>query len=424
MYIKQTKILTNSFASENNLYLLILMSSQQRYDRSDIRRLNAISVLNQLKTNGSMSRAMIAASLGLTRATVSNIVNNLLDASIVSETEYDEGGAGRPGLLLNLNPNCGSMIAVDVNLDHVTVVLTNVGQKVLWSEQLPLLPGVGPDEALGQVAELVEQALEISSLRELRCYGICVAWAGLVVREIGELAYGPTSGWEHVALKATWEERFKLPVHVENEAHAGAIGVHHFGPRPGVRNLVYLSLGVGLGAGVFVDGVLLRGKQGFAGQVGHTHFADNGVRCGCGKQGCWVTEIAAAAVKRKLIAAGVTIPRKIGAGVDWVGLVAEKAKAGDPKVLEVLGEVGSQLGAGAARLVQTFNPSMLVIGGRLGQLMQVVEPQIRDAIYADTLHYMLEPLEVIVNTSDDDHVNGCLATVFDSIMKNPLVVGA
>lgn len=398
----------------------LTMIQKQRYDRSDIRWLNAVNVLQQLKFNGPMSRAQIAASLGLTRATVSKIVSVLLDLSIVNETELDQGAAGRPGLLLNLNPNCGSMIAVDVNLDYISVVLSNVGQEVLWSMRLPLLPDLGPEEGLSLVAELIEQALEISTLKGLPCQGICVALAGLVNRDIGELSYGPTSGWEHVPLKAALEGRYKLPVYVENEAHSGAIGVHHFGPRPGVRNLIYLSLGVGLAAGIFVDGVLLRGKQGFAGQVGHTHFTGNGVRCGCGKLGCWVTEIGASAVKRKLTSAGVTIPSKIGAGVDWTGLILEKAKSGDPTVLQVLSEVGVQLGAGAARLVETFNPSMIVIGGRMGQLMKIAELQIKDAIFANTLPYMVEPLEVLVNAEGEDQIQGCLATVFDSIMKNPI----
>ncbi|MEM1221863.1 MAG: ROK family transcriptional regulator [Verrucomicrobiota bacterium] len=399
------------------------MSVKQRYDRRDIRRLNAVSVLNQLRTNGPMSRAMIAASLGLTRATVSNIVKDLLQVSVVSETEYNERGTGRPGLLLNLNPDCGSMIAVDVNLDHFAVVLTNVGQDILWRDRSPLLRNAAPDQVMERVVKLVEHAVKLSAKRNLRCYGICVAWAGLVDRDRGELAYGPTSGWEHVPLKRHWESRFKVPVYVENEAHAGAIGVHHFGPRPGVRNLVYLSLGVGLGAGVYVDGVLLRGKQGFAGQVGHTHFLDNGVRCGCGKQGCWVTEIGASGIERKLTAAGFTIPGKVNSSVDWVDLIFEQAQAGNPKVLLVLREVGSQLGAGAALLVQTFNPSMIVIGGRLGRAMQLVQPQIESAILSETLPYMIEPLEVIVSPSGEDHIQGCIATVFDSIMKNPPLTG-
>lgn len=113
------------------------------------------------------------------------------------------------------------MVAVDIDVDQTSVVLANLGQEILWREQMLLSLEVSADESLGH-----------------RC---------------------------------------SVPVHVENEAHAGAIVAHYFGPRPGARNLVYLSVGVGLGAGVFVDGVLVCGKRGFAGQVGHTHFVGNGV---------------------------------------------------------------------------------------------------------------------------------------------------
>lgn len=396
------------------------MQSQQKFDRSDIRKMNAVSVLDQLRGKGPMSRAMIAGSLGLTRATVSNIVSDLLDASIVYETEYVEGGAGRPGLLLNLNPDCGSMIGVHIDLDHVKVVLSNIGLEELWRGQRSLVAESGPEEVLSEVVELVEEAIQINREKKLRCFGICTSWAGLVSRGNGELAFGPTSGWEHVPLKSEWEKRFDLPVYVENEAHAGALGVHHFGKRQGVRNMIYLSLGVGLGAGVFVDGVLLRGKHGFAGQVGHARFADNGIRCGCGSHGCWVTEIGAAAVKRKLAEAGVAITRHLGSGVNWVELVAEQAAAGDERVLEVIEAVGRQIGSGAARLVQTFNPSTVILGGRLGPLFKPVEAQIREAVVAETLPFMAGELECEVSGSNDDPILGCLATIFDELMQNPL----
>lgn len=395
------------------------MSIKQRYDRSDIRRMNAVSVLNQLRIHGSLSRAQIAARLGLTRATVSNIATDLLQASLISETEYDAGGAGRPGLLLNLNPDCGSMIAVGVDLDRISVVLANVGQAVLWRAELPIVAGAPADVSLDGAADLVEQALELSAEKGLRCFGLCVAWAGLVNRADGQLAYGPTFGWEHVPLKASWESRFGVPVYVENEAHAGALGVYHLGPYAGTRNLIYLSLGVGLAAGVFVDGVLLRGNEGFAGQVGHSYFADNGVECSCGKRGCWVTEIGVSAVRRKLEAAGVELVSDIESGVDWLDLVLRRAREGDAVVLDVLDEVGRQLGRGASRLVETFNPSILLIGGRLGPLMKLVEPVILEAMNVETLPYMAEPLGLVVSGSLDDHLQGCLATVFDAIMNNP-----
>lgn len=397
------------------------MSNKQRYDRRDIRRMNAISVLAELRGNGTMSRAKIAASLGLTRATVSNIVSDLLGAGLVTETEYDGGGAGRPGLLLDLNPNSGSMVAVDLDIDRVTVILFSMGQEVLWRSVLALAPDASPESVISKTESLVQSALELSELKKLQCFGICITRAGLVNFQSGELEYSPISGWGKVSLKAPWEARFKVPVYVENEAHAGAIGVHHFGHRPGLRNFIYLSLAVGLGAGVYVDGVLLRGKHGFAGQVGHMEYKANGRRCVCGRMGCWVTEINADALKRKIIDRGGNIPDELAAGLDWIGLVQERASAGDPLVLEVLTEIATDLGRGAARLIQAFNPSTIVIGGRVGNLLEIVQPAINEAIHANTLPYMSEELEVIVSDPGSDRLRGSLATVFDAIMKNPLL---
>ncbi|MGZ0709645.1 ROK family protein [Coraliomargarita sp. W4R53] len=395
------------------------MAIQQKYDRGDIRRLNAISVLNQLRMSGPLSRANIASELGLTRATVSNIVANLISESLVLETEYVEGVAGRPGLLLELNANCGCMIALEIDLDGISLILANAGQVVLWRQEVQLKVGASATVVLSTAAALVERALECGREQGLACLGICVAWAGLVNFNSGELAYGPTSGWSRIALKADWETRFEVPVYLENEAHAAAIGMHHFGPRPGVRNLIYLSLGVGLAAGVYVDGTLLRGKHGYSGQVGHSHFAENGITCSCGKEGCWVTEIGFAAVLRKLAEAGVDVTSIESPEMDALGIVHEMAQGGDERVLHVLRQVGRQIGQGAASLVQTFNPSLVMFGGRMGKLMDLVSPSIEEALLQQTLPYMAEELEVVFRASDGDHLIGGLATVFDARMTSP-----
>jgi predicted NBD/HSP70 family sugar kinase len=395
------------------------MSNQQKYDRGDIRRLNAVSVLNQLRVNGALSRANIASALGLTRATVSNIVAALIEPGLVSETEFTVGGAGRPGLLLKLNPQAGCMVAVEIDLDRISIVMANFGLQELWSQGVSVRGDAGPDEVLALAADLVLSAIQRAASQGLKCFGVCVAWAGLVRRDAGELAYGPTSGWRDVALKTEWEARFELPVSVENEAHAGALGVHHFGAMAERRNLIYLSLGEGLAAGVFVDGVLLRGKQGFAGQVGHTAFVEGGEVCSCGQHGCWVTEVGAAAVRRKLAAAGVALSESGESAVDWLDSVKALAAAEDPRVLQVLEEVGAQLGAGLAQLVQTFNPSLVVLGGRLGGLMQPVQVVIEASLRSAVLPSMAEELKLQINDGEADCLRGGLATVFNAVMTNP-----
>jgi len=398
------------------------MSAKQRYDRSDIRRLNAVNVLEQLRVPGVLSRAKIASNLGLTRATVSNIVAALIASGLVSETEYMVGGAGRPGLSLELNPRAGCMVAVEIDLDRISIVMADFGLGELLSQSVLVEPDSPAVEVLAAAASLVETAMVQATRSGLRCFGVCVAWAGLVRRDAGELAYGPTSGWRDVGVKAEWEARFKVPVFVENEAHAGALGVHHFGAMAGRRNVIYLSLGEGLAAGVFVDGVLLRGKQGFAGQVGHTAFVEGGAFCSCGKRGCWVSEVGGAAVRRKLAAAGVDLSESSENTVDWLDSVQALAAAQDPRVLQVLQEVGAQLGAGLAQLVQTFNPSLVVLGGRLGGLMQPVQEAIEASLKSAVLPSMAEELELQINDGEADCLRGGLATVFNAVMTNPPLV--
>ncbi len=397
------------------------MPSKTRYDRSDIRRLNAVNVIDQLRRNGAMSRATIASRLGLTRATVSNIVSDLMDASLVSETEYTEGKVGRPGLLLNLNPDCGCMIAVEIDLDRVTVVVANVGQDLLWKDSVLVISGATAEDTLKSAALLVDRAMSEGGDRGLKCLGIGVAWAGLVNHESGELVYGPTSGWSHIPLKSDWEARFGVSVFVENQANAGAIAAQHLGVRRGVGNLIYLSVGLGMAAGIFVDGVLLRGSQGFAGQVGHTWYADNGVNCSCGHQGCWVTEVGVLAVHRRLLARGVELPLGSESNVEWLDDVCDRAKAGDRIILSVLEEVGAQLGRGLSRLVQSFNPSVVIVGGRMGGVMRLCEDSVLSSFRASALPYMQEEMELLISENDADHQMGCLATVFDAIMQNPLM---
>lgn len=393
------------------------MIIKDRYDRADIRQMNAVSVLNQLRQVGPLSRANIAARLGLTRATVSSIVADLLEANLIHETEYVVGSAGRPGLLLNLNPDSGSMIALDINLGQMSLVLTNVGRDTIWREMVAVDLEASAAQSLSAASALVERALKVSREHGLECLGVGVAWAGLVQRGDGELVYGPIFGWEHVSIRGDWEARFGVPVYVENEAHAGAIGAYHFGQSQGVSNLLYLSLGFGLAAGIFVDGVLLRGARGFAGQVGHTAYADNGVECSCGKKGCWVTEVGAGAFLRRLESAGVDdLPAS-----DWLDVVLERIEGGDAAVLSALEEVAVHLGRGLASLVQTFNPELVVIGGRFGELFSFVESTVEAALRGATLPFVAEETRISfdrteVNTSAQV---GCLATVFDTTMRNP-----
>ena len=393
--------------------------NQIRYDRGDIRRLNAVGVLDQLRKHGSLSRAEIAEHQGLTRATVSNIVAELIEANFVKETNFVEGNAGRPGLLLELNSSCGCMIGVEINIDQITVVLSDMGQDFIWRGERLLDGKARQEDFLEQAETLVQRALEQGQKKELQCRGICVAWAGLVNHSKGELAYSPTLGWMNVPLRESWEKKFGVTVYLVNEAHAGAVKTYQFGKQENVKNLIYLSVGVGMAAGIYVDGSLLMGESGYAGQVGHAPFRHEGEACRCGKKGCWVTEVGSLAIMRKLERAGIELSERDKLCGEWVNKVVARAEEGDEKILEVLDEVGLCLGEGLTRFVNVFNPKLVVVGGSMGKLLKYSQKRIKQVLDSEILPHMGESLQLEVSQMEDDQLMGCIATIYDSVMKNP-----
>ena len=122
---------------------------------------------------------------------------------------------------------------------------------------------------------------------------------------------------------------------------------------------------------------------------------------------------------RKLVAAGVELPDPQAGGLEWMEVAIELARQQDAAVLSVLNQVGRQVGQGLANLVLTFNPSMLIVGGRMGALMKFAESGIHAGVIEDVLPYMKENVELVVSDSGDEQLKGCLATVFDFLMKNP-----
>lgn len=393
--------------------------TQQRFDRGDIRQLNTLSVINQLRRKGALSRAQIATELGLTRATVSKITLDLLDASFVEETHLVEGKTGRPGMLLSLNAAYGFIVAVEIDIDRVSIAVADFSRKIFWRKERALAIGGSAERSLALIGGLIDAALAAGSARKLKCLGIGVAWAGLVAHEEGRLVYGPSSKWRNIGLKTLWEERYKVPVFVENEANAAALCCHHSDLISRTDDLIYLSLGGGLAAGIISQGHLLRGHMGFAGQIGHVPFSDNGITCGCGRKGCWVTEIGLAAIARKLQDRGIAGLSATSFEEDLISIVTGQAADANQAARAVLIEVGEKLALGAAQLIHTFNPSTLVVGGRLGKLLKLVEAEIREALAGLALPGMLDNFEFLVSDTGEDPLIGCLAIVHDAILSDP-----
>lgn len=399
-------------------------------DQILVRKLNTSLIMECLRTSGPLSRAGLSEATGLNRSTVSSIVHDLLKKNLVREIGlHSSARTGRPGMLLELNPDGGCAVGVEIGVDFISAVLTDFVARVLWRRKVPTNPEEKREVVIGQAEEIVQEALAIGKEQGLPPLGIGLGVPGLVDIREGTLVFAPNLRWCNVPLRQMWAQRFDLPVFVENEANAAALGEYYFGNARGVQNLIYLSAGVGLGGGIIIKGKLFRGSNGFAGEIGHMTVDPNGEPCGCGKRGCWETLVGPRAIARqvrKALESGErsSIPSLVENDLSRidVSIVVQAAQTGDPVARTALEEVGAYLGIGISNLVNAFNPEMVVLGGALSLagpfLLPVIEKTVQE-------HALPQPRGALTITTSahgaDACVMGAVALVLDEILREPML---
>lgn len=399
-------------------------------DQVWVRRKNRSVILDCLRTENTLSRAGLAGKTGLNPSTVSNIINELLQEGLVRETELLPSVTGRPGRLLELDPNGGCAVGIEINVDYLSVILTDFRANILWRCRIPSDPETPQETILKGAEDLIRQALEAPAALGLRPLGIGVGVPGLVDLHSGSLKLAPNLKWRDVPVRQLLDSRFPLPVYVENEANAGALGEYYFGAARGVENFIYLSAGIGLGGGILIKGQLFRGSHGYASEVGHMTIQPDGERCGCGKFGCWETLVGPRAVLRRvresLQSGAQSIMGELVAGdLDRINfeIVVQAAEAGDLAALLALEEVGQYLGVGIANLVNIFNPELIVLGGALNLASRFLLPVTERAMCQDTLLPTCENIRVVPSAHGTDAcVMGAVALVLDDILREPMLI--
>ena len=399
-------------------------------DQVFVRKLNTSLLLYYLRTRGPLSRAGLSAATGLNRSTVSNLIRDLLEENLVREIGLQSSEkSGRPGMLLELNPDGGCAVGVEIGVDFLSIVLTDFTARVLWRQRVVSDPREAQEVIAGHVEVMIREALDIGETGGLRPLGIGVGVPGLVDIRQGNLVFAPNLGWRDVPLQEMWSQRFGLSVFVENEANAAALGEYYFGVARDVQNLIYLSAGVGLGGGIIIQGKLFRGSSGYAGEIGHMTMDPDGPPCGCGNRGCWETVVGPRAIVRRVRdALRANAESEIRALVHDdlsrvdVDTVVQAAQIGDLVARTALEEVGAQLGIGVANLVNVFNPEMVVLGGALSLASPFLLPVIEEMIRKHALAQPRAVVEVVTSAHGVDAcVMGAVALVLDDILREPIV---
>jgi predicted NBD/HSP70 family sugar kinase len=383
--------------------------------QDEMRRHNLANFLRYLHVHGASSRTDITAQMQLNRSTVGDLAGELIAAGLArSAGEQSRPGAGRPSLVVEPATELVYVVAIEIAVDRV--VVARVGGVLLDRRE----QSIGPDEhAAAKVLRTLLRMVRASmkdAPADAACVGIGVGVCGVVAQADGRVRFAPNLGWVDVPLGAMLRKRLRtnLPIALGNDANLGVLAEQVRGSAQGADCVVYLNSGVGVGAGIVVDGKPLLGTGGFAGEIGHMVINTEGRQCRCGSRGCWETEIGGEAIRS---ATGVAPDVPISS-------ILVAATNGDEATLMGLKEVGHWLGLGVLNVVNIFNPKVVIFGGSLSQLY----PCLSDIVEAEVEAALAAPREQVVLTVPafgvDSTLMGAAEIAFAPLLADPIAFAA
>jgi predicted NBD/HSP70 family sugar kinase len=364
-------------------------------DLAMIKKINTAIVLEAVLKTAPLSRAQISELTGLNKATVSSLVQDLIDSHLVIEIGPGESSGGRKPVMLLFNRSAGYAIGIDLGVNYIRGVLTDLEGTVVTGRELILKAHTAQD-VLPILSECIEALIEAMPGSPYGLVGIGIGVPG-IVNDQGEVLFAPNLGWTQVPLESMMEERFGVPVTIDNEANAGAQGEQKYGAGRGIPHQIYVSVGIGIGTGIILGKELYKGASGFSGELGHLSIEMNGKPCLCGNQGCW--ELYAS--ENALLEAAAPLGFR-----DLESLLAA-AEAGDQGIIAIFREIGECLGAGIANIVNVFNPDVVIIGNRMSRAEAWIGDAVREAVDRRTLSYHRERLRILfAELSEQSAVRG------------------
>ncbi|MES5824189.1 ROK family transcriptional regulator [Streptomyces sp. RG80] len=331
-----------------------------------MRRRNLARVMHTVSAEGTLSRAAVAARIGLTRAAVSTLVDELIRAGLLEELGPERPGrVGRPGSALAVSAHGPAGIGAEVGVDHLAVCAVDLrGQVRARAVRHGANRGRSPEPVLRELTGLLDQVVAEAEGLGLWPAGLAVAVPGLVARDARTVVRAPNLDWHDTDLGALLPTAY--PLTVDNEANFGALAELWLGDTT-PPDFLHVSAEIGIGAAVVVAGGLLRGTRGFAGELGHVPVEPEGPPCPCGGRGCLEQYAGEEAVLR---AAGLE------PGDDRVGLLATRAADGDEDVRRALSDAGRALGVALTGAVNLLDPESVVLGGELSGLAPWLLPSL------------------------------------------------
>ena len=354
-----------------------------------LRDRNRQRVMEVLRIQGRTSQSDIARATGLSRTTVHTVIGQLKESGVVIEVDgrRPEAGSGRPAVQLVLRNTSRAVLGIDFGHSHVQVAVADLAHNVLAERHRELDVNHRATEALDSSAELASEVLAEAGIDRSRVIGVGIGIPGPVDREHGTAGSATIlPGWVGLRIADAMQARLGLAVAIENDANLGALAELTWGAGRDCTNFAYIKAATGIGAGLVIDGELLHGASGTAGEIGHTTLNERGALCYCGNRGCLETVASGPAITR-LVAEGngeaPTLPEVIARAAD-----------GDVRCRRAISDAGREMGVAIAGLCNLINPERVIVGGLLSRAGSILLQPLRDSIRRHAVQAAAERVDV------------------------------
>jgi glucokinase-like ROK family protein len=382
-------------------------------------------LIDLVRKNGEFSKADLMAFTDYSRTKITSCIESLLNKKILIANKITEYSGGRRSKTFSLNGKLGQVAGVDIGATSIDLGVADFSGKILARYSEPALVKDGPIKILGRACSLLEKMLKENNLKPEKMNGIGIGVPGPVDFSVGTLVSPPIMpGWDRYPIIETVQQWFpSANVVVDNDVNVMALGEINQGAGRGVDNLIFVKIGTGIGSGIICEGSIYRGSSGCAGDIGHISVNKSGPLCHCGNRGCLEAVAGGPAIAdRALMGAQAGKSPILLKHYETNGNqlrtedVGDAAREGDALAIEVIRESGQFIGDVLAGLVNFYNPEMIVIGGGVRNLGNLLLSSIRQTVLNRSTSLATRDLQIVFSeTGPDAGVIGAVNLAMDYI---------
>ena len=389
---------------------------QRTGDLKLIQELNRSIILRTIRHYGPISRSEIAKKNKISPTTVTAAVKELIRQGLVYEDGVGVSTGGRKPVLVRFSSDSKFIIAVAITNSSIKIAEMNLEAKVRRQKIFPVYNLTGKlviDYLLKSIGQFLEEYSDLT-----KCIGISIISPGIINVDKGIIYENTKLKLKNIPLKEMVGKQFKLKTWLENDANAIALAEKRFGAYRKFKNLIYITISDGVGAGIIVNGSIFRGCRGGAGEIGHTSIDRNGIPCDCGNTGCLENYVSWPAICSKVLSSvaqgkPTMMSELVKGDISRItpSIFRDALKKNDQLAKEIMKDTAAYLATGMVNLVNLLNPDIIILGGKVAYDNQFLLSQVKKLVFQKALNILTDKLEICPTSLEKDFRMIAAATI-------------